>query len=55
VETSPSLQTVVVITDEFAAATINAYNFNASILENKVILPGLPGNPGPVGYPPLPG
>jgi hypothetical protein len=46
---------VVVITDEFVAATSDAYKFNIWILEDKVILPGPPGNPGPVGYPPLPG
>jgi hypothetical protein len=55
VETSPSLQTVVVITVESAAATSDAYNFHAWNLEDVVILPGVPGNAGPVGYPPLPG
>jgi hypothetical protein len=44
---------VVVNTDQSAAATSGVYNFNSWILEDKVILPGLPGNAGPVGYPPL--
>jgi hypothetical protein len=48
-------KTVFVITDESSAATSDAYNLNVRILEDKLILPGLPGNPGPVGYPPLPG
>jgi hypothetical protein len=46
---------VAVITNEFVAAAICAYKFNVWILEDKIILPGLPGNPGPAGYPPLPG